>query len=267
MEDSSPRVTVTTIPVARQPRRAKRKSEQEYQRPDEIELLLDRQRPRVLERRRRGELSEVRLVGVDQVPVVDVEQRGDGVTPQPGQVDEAVGTGTPETAVQDEIQAERGHHDEERRQEAPGPSTPEAGQADATGVDPLLQQQRGDEEAGQDEEQVDAQIATRRPTELQVVGHHADHGHAPEAVERRQVPARHRRRGARRRLRGRQGVEAHTRSSRLTPARPVGRSTRSGATTPSSASPLSPLVSVRSSASSGLAWLAGRGRFTAPGTG
>ena len=251
--------------------------EQQYEGPDEIELLLDRQRPRVLERRRRGELGEVRLVGVDQVPVVDVEQRGDPVTPQPGQVDEAVGTGASEMAVQDEIQAQGAHHDEERRQEASGPSTPEAGQADAPGAHPLLEQQRGDEEPRQHEEQVDPQVTAQGPPELQVIGDHAHDGEASQAVERRQVAAGHRRGGTGRRLRDRQGVEAHTRSSRLTPGRPVGRSTRSGATASSSefssppwpppwpSPPPSPLVSVRSRARSGLASLAGRGRLTAPG--
>ena len=64
---------------------------QEHQRPDEVELLLDRQRPRVLERRGRGELGEIGLVGENQVPVVHIEQGGDGVAPEARKIDEAVG--------------------------------------------------------------------------------------------------------------------------------------------------------------------------------
>ena len=48
--------------------------ETQHEGPHHVELLLDRQGPRVLEGRRRGELGEVGLVGVDGVPVAHVEQ-------------------------------------------------------------------------------------------------------------------------------------------------------------------------------------------------
>ena len=40
--------------------------------------------------------------------------------------------------------------------------------------DPLLEQERRDEEPGEDEEEIDTEIATRRPPELEVVGDDAD---------------------------------------------------------------------------------------------
>jgi len=44
----------------------------EGERPEQVELLLDRQRPEVAEQRRARELLEVGLVAEDQVPVGDV---------------------------------------------------------------------------------------------------------------------------------------------------------------------------------------------------
>ena len=114
---------------------------QEHQRPDEVELLLDRQRPRVLQRRGRGELGEIGLVGENQVPVVHVEQGGDGVAPEARKVDEAVGARAAEESVADEVQRKRQHDEEQRRQQAPGPAPPEGDQVDSARADPLLQQE------------------------------------------------------------------------------------------------------------------------------
>ena len=44
-------------------------------------------------------------------------------------------------------------------------------------LDPLLEQESGDEETRQHEEQVDPEVAARRPAELEVVRHHADDRH------------------------------------------------------------------------------------------
>ncbi len=49
--------------------------DQQHPRPDQVELLLDRQRPQMAERRRRAEQREVRDVLADLPPVVDVQQR------------------------------------------------------------------------------------------------------------------------------------------------------------------------------------------------
>ena len=170
-------------PAPRQLRRATCSEEQEHERPDQVELLLDRQGPGVLERRGRGELCEVRLVRENGVPVVHVEQGRDGVAPQAREVDQAVGAGAAEEPVEDEVERECRDDEEERGQEALGPPAPERRQADAARAHPLLEQETRDEEARQDEEEVDPQIAPRRPAELEVVGDDADDGQRPQAVE------------------------------------------------------------------------------------
>ena len=59
----------------------------DQQRPDQVVLLLDGQRPRLLERAHRQELGEVAVTGDDLLPVGDVEQawpgRGRGAAPAP----------------------------------------------------------------------------------------------------------------------------------------------------------------------------------------
>ncbi len=60
--------------------RGERRDPEDQQRPDEVELLLDRERPVVLDRtdRRRLEGEVVEVLG-DEVPVGEVERRGDHV--------------------------------------------------------------------------------------------------------------------------------------------------------------------------------------------
>ena len=239
---------------------------EEDQRPDEIELFFDRQGPGVLQRRWRGELGEVRLVRVNEVPVVDVEQRGDGIAAQARQIDQTVGAGSAEHGIADEVEGQRRHHEEERRQQAAGPAPPERSQVDAAGPDPLLQEERGDQEARQDEEEVDPQIPALGPAELEVVGHDADHCHPAQAVESGQMAARDGR-GGRRRLGPllHEGGVRHTRSRRHTSGAPlVGCRTRSPAVARSAGSS-SPAV--RSKAMRGLRSPAGRTRLAAACTG
>ena len=238
--------------------------EQEHQRPDQVELLLDRQRPRVLQRRGRRELGEVGLVRVDGVPVVHVEQGGDGVAPQAREVDEGVGAGGPEMGVQDQVEGERANDEEEGRQQPPRPPSPEGGQVDAAGAAPLLEQQRGDEEARQHEEQIDSEVPTRRPTELEVVRHHPDDGGRAQAVQGRQVLPGD---GSRLLPGGRQLVDeggvSHGRSTRQTVGSSVGRTSRSTAAAAASGGAAPP---VRSSATRGPG-SSGHGRLTASCTG
>ena len=49
---------------------------------------------------------------------------------------------------------------------------------------PLLGEQRGDEEAGQDEEDVHAEEAAGSPADVAVVEHHGDHRQGAKSVER-----------------------------------------------------------------------------------
>ncbi len=133
--------------------------EEEDRGPNQIELLFNGQRPGVLQGRGRGELGEVRLVGVNGVPVAHVEQRGQGVAPQRRQVDQPVGAAAAELGVDDHVDPDAGHHQEEGREETLGPAPPEGGQVQRRRRHPFLEQQRGDEEAREDEEEVDTEVA------------------------------------------------------------------------------------------------------------
>ena len=64
------------------PRRRQHPDQQE--RPQQVQLPLHRQRPQVQQRRRPRERLRVRQPGHHEVPVLDVEQRGQPVGPQPG---------------------------------------------------------------------------------------------------------------------------------------------------------------------------------------
>jgi hypothetical protein len=77
------------------------------------------------------------------------------------------------------------HRDQERRGEAQDPSRPEAREVDVPVLLPLLDQERGDEEAAQREEEVDAHEAAAQ--EPAVVGEDAEDGDAAQAVQRAQV--------------------------------------------------------------------------------
>ena len=135
--------TVRATPMRRQPRRPA-EQEQEHERPHQVELLLDRQRPRVLQGRGRRELGEVRLVGEDGVPVVDVEQGRRSRRRAGRRGRSARWRRAAEPRVDDEVERQRDHDEEQRRQQAPGPPPPEGGQADAARSAPLLEQQGRD---------------------------------------------------------------------------------------------------------------------------
>ncbi len=126
----------------------------EDQRPQQVELLLDGERPQVAQQQRTPELLEVRAVGRDEVPVGRVRQRRQDLRPQLGR-----------------LVAEEEHHDDagrgqqqvERGQEPAGPAPVEAAHADGARTVVLLQEQHGDQVAADHEEDVDAEEATRQP--------------------------------------------------------------------------------------------------------
>ncbi len=163
--------------------------EQQHRRPHQVELLLDPERPGVLQGGGRAELGEVRLVGEDELPVGHVEEGGQGVAPQGRQVDGGAGGGSAQPAVEHHEEADGDEQDDQRGQEAPGPASPEGPQPDPVGSQPFLQEQRRDEEARQDEEDVHAEEAARGPSEAEVVRDHTPHGQRPQTVERREVAA------------------------------------------------------------------------------
>ena len=113
--------------------------EKGHRRPDQVELLLDRQRPGVQQRRRRPEVHEVALVREDEAPVGHVAQGGEGVAPQRG---ERVGLGEVGGVDHDEP-----HEHEEGGQQAPGSPLVERPKRDSARALPLLHQQRRDQEA------------------------------------------------------------------------------------------------------------------------
>jgi hypothetical protein len=117
---------------------------------------------------------EVRLVGGDQVPVRDVAGRGQGVGSKAGQLlwkgDGCDGERTEE-------------HDEQGRQQAASATQPEARQADAAGLLPLVHEQSGDEVAADDEEDLDAEkpAGNRVPAEME--GDDGGDRESPDTVE------------------------------------------------------------------------------------
>ena len=83
-------------------------------------------------------------------------------------------------------------HEDQRGQEPAGASHPERAERDASGRRELAEQQRGDEEAGEHEEHVDADEPGRRVRVAGVEQDHRDHGERADAVERRLVGERRR---------------------------------------------------------------------------
>ena len=52
----------------------------------------------------------------------------------------------------------------------------------------FVEQARGDDEAGDDEEQVDAEEAGLEAGQAQVIGHHGGHRQAPQAIQGGHAP-------------------------------------------------------------------------------
>jgi hypothetical protein len=147
-------------------------------RPQQVELLLDRQRPQVLEHRWTLDEGEVRLLGEDQEPVRDVEE---GRPDLPGQVRRIL-------AVEDQHDhRDRRQQRVEGRQQTPGPAEPEALQRDLRRPAVLLGEQQGDQVPADDEEHLDPEEPAVQPLHVGVVEEHGDDGHRAQAVEPGQV--------------------------------------------------------------------------------
>ena len=152
---------------------------EEDERPDQVELLLDRQAPGVGQRRGRCRGDEIVGSLDDEVPVGNVEDRPQGIAAE-------VRVAATSRSEPDEERTEA-HHEEQRRQEASGPSRPERDQGDGFGVAKLLDQKGGDEEAREHEEAVDAEEAGWQPGDPSVVEEHTDDREGSNAVETWQV--------------------------------------------------------------------------------
>ena len=135
-----------------------------------------------------GILLEVGRVGDDESPIGDIPHGGEEIATQP--VPNHIGG---------EGHGIPGHEDhdwDERRKQPTGPPKPEVGQVHAPGHLMLAQEQGGDEEARQDEEDIDAEEATRQPVHPAVVEQHTQDGQRADAIQTRpvrQAPARVRR--------------------------------------------------------------------------
>ena len=113
------------------------------------------------------------------MPVAHVEQGGQGVEPQ-----RAVG------ALRDDDRCEEGHeeqHQEEGGQQASGPAGPEGTELDRQSLAPLPDEQRGDQEARQDEEGIDPHEPAVHVGDPTVEHHHGQDGAGSHAVERGEI--------------------------------------------------------------------------------
>ena len=149
----------------------------EHQRPDQVELLLDRQRPQVQQRRRPTDRREVRLLDGDEVPVGDVRGRGQHRAAQTRPPRSGARSATRADTTTSSVNSAGSSRRARRAQNAL--------KSVRAGAHALAQQQRGDEVPADDEEDLDAEEATRHPRRRPVVGQHGQHRHRPEPVERR----------------------------------------------------------------------------------
>lgn len=134
-------------------------ADQQDERPEDVELLLDRQRPEMVQRLFGREAGEVRHVRRDLLPVVDVEDRRDD------RLAELVRLGGAEDRHPGDHDQE---HQEERRQQAAGAAEPEAAQVDRALLHELAEQDVGDQVAGEGEEDADAEQPAGSPAEAEV---------------------------------------------------------------------------------------------------
>ncbi len=160
--------------------------QQQDEGPDDVELLLDRERPQV------GQRGVSAVEGVHPVDAVhehdaDLLERGADVDGVPDAV--AAGGGRDPRGLRE--RQEHAHpdaeHDEQRRQQAQGPPRVELRQRHPAVHADLVQQHRRDEEAGQDEEDVqpDPAALERTGARGEVVGDDPDEREAAQAVQRR----------------------------------------------------------------------------------
>jgi hypothetical protein len=133
----------------------------------------------VLEDRRGRRLGEVVVTAVDHAPVRHVAQRRQRVTAQQPHLE-------PRQQVAEHGDGEDEHH-QQRRQQSAGAAQPEVGEPDPAALLPFGQQQRGDEEAGEDEERVHPEEAARQPGDAAVEEQYSGDGERAHTVQGRPV--------------------------------------------------------------------------------
>ena len=152
-----------------------RAARDQQKRPDEVKLLLHRERPGVLQRRRRPALREVVRALQRPAPVARPQRCRDRVPAQRSD------------RIRNEQRARRDHrddHDERRGQQPPGTACPEPAEVDPSRDYQLVVEQGRDQEAAEDEEDIDADKATRQERDTGVSGEHRQDGKSTDTVER-----------------------------------------------------------------------------------
>ncbi len=170
--------TAASAPTTRAPRLRRRSRgqaqhrDQQQDRPHQVELLLDRQRPEVLQHG--GGRGEVVRALRHEAPVHERHERGERIT------EGLLGAGAVEH--HEPHQRDRHEHHERRRQDAAHPPCQEAAEPDASRLRDLAQQHRGDEEARDDEEDVHPDEAAARPGQG-VIEHDGDDGERAQPLD------------------------------------------------------------------------------------
>ena len=146
------------------------------ERPDQIELLLNRQRPGVAQRRRGRALGEIPALGPELTPVADVAE---GRQPVQAQREARLGLDQ-----ERRVYRHRGEDEEQRGKQPACPSGPERSQRDTSRRLLFPQQEHGDQVAGQDEEDVHAQEPAPRSRDPAVEEQDGDDRNSAQPVER-----------------------------------------------------------------------------------
>ena len=127
----------------------------------------------MLQRRRPQGVGEVVVAREDRPPVRHLEEGGE---PVPSQTEPFTGRGDPRRK---EADAHQRH--QQRRRQAPYAPGPERAQPDVASTSPPIEEQRSDQVPGEDEEQVDAEIAAAEVAG--VMQEDGRHRQAPQPVE------------------------------------------------------------------------------------
>ena len=148
---------------------------QDEQRPDDVELLLDRQRPEVLHRRRDDVLGLVVDGAGGEPPVHDVQRRRHDVRAERRTLRER----EPDPCHQHR----EGQHERTGGKQPTGPPCPEPPQLHPTRLVHLTEQEAGDQEPRQDEEDVDADVAAAHPRQTGMERQHRADRDGPQALD------------------------------------------------------------------------------------
>ena len=162
-----------TRPPCREHRR-QQGSEEEEQRPDDVELLLDRERPEVLHGSGRVAGLEVVDCIRRELPVLVVQRACQDLLGGVGELGRGL-----DDARRD---PRHGQHERRRRDQPPGTPSPELGQAHLS-LRVAAPQLAGDQVPGDNEEHVHPGEAAGQHRRVQVIDHHHRDGDRPQSLD------------------------------------------------------------------------------------